>query len=144
MPFRYPRALGEPYFRAARLGTRSCSGPRPRRALILAVKLRTIRGQALELALAREVQGGPFPWTPIHGCSKRLDGSDALSLPRSCGPLYLAEGAGSDAWPKTALLSLQVTSVGSPELALRLDWRGTGLTGPRAPARVEVPRRGSR
>jgi hypothetical protein len=118
-------ALSNPDFRAARVGTRSCDGPRPCRALVLPVTLRTVGERALELTLATEPQGGPFPWTPIHGCSKRLDGPDALLLPWVCGPLYLAGDTTNEAARK-ASLSLHVTSTDSSILLFRLDWSGTG------------------
>lgn len=117
--------IGKPSLREARSGTRSCAGPGPCRALVLPLKLHALRGPAVSLAFAREAQGGPFPWTPIHGCSRRLDGSDALALPWTCGPLYLADDVASEAMPKSPL-SLLVTTNETPELSLRMDWRGTG------------------
>lgn len=117
-------ALSRPDFRAARLGTRSCYGRRDCHALVLPVTLRTVGERALELTLATEPQGGPFPWTPIHGCSKRLDEPDAILLPWICGPLYLADTTNEAA--RKASLSLHLTSTASSVLLFRLDWGGTG------------------
>lgn len=118
--------FGKPDFRDARVGTRSCPEPGPCRALVLPIKLRrAVRGPAVKLELLEEVRGGPFPWTPLQGCSKKVGGSDTRRLPWTCGPLYLAESESGAAGP-TRTLSLQVTSSNSPELPLRLDWRGTG------------------
>jgi len=118
-------SLGKPGFRNARVGTRSCPEPGPCRALVLPIKLRAVRGPAVKLELLEEVRGGPFPWTPLHGCSKKSGGSDAHRLPWTCSPIYLAESEAAAAEP-TKTLSLHVTSSNSPELPLRLDWRGTG------------------